>query len=94
MRLHKGFAGLHRGVMLFAGLIALWWLATLTSVPAFLLPSPAAVGIALWQHAGYLGHHTLITLTEIVSGMALGVLLGSVLALGAVSLVIRFWLHA
>lgn len=82
MRLHKGFAGLHRGVMLFAGLIALWWLATLTSVPAFLLPSPAAVGIALWQNAGYLGHHTLITLTEIVSGMALGVLLGSVLALG------------
>lgn len=76
------FAALHRGVMLFAGLIGLWWLATLTSVPAFLLPSPTAVAAALWQNADYLSHHTLITLTEILSGMALGVLLGSVLALG------------
>lgn len=76
------FAALRRGVMLSAGLIALWWLATLTSVPAFLLPSPAAVATALWDNAGYLGHHSLITLTEILSGMALGVLLGAMLALG------------
>ncbi|WP_315315672.1 ABC transporter permease [Pantoea vagans] len=76
------FAALRRGVMLSAGLIALWWLTTLTSVPAFLLPSPAAVATALWDNAGYLGQHSLITLTEILSGMALGVLLGAVLALG------------
>ncbi|KAA5931653.1 MULTISPECIES: ABC transporter permease [Pantoea] len=76
------FAALRRGVMLSAGLIALWWLATLTSVPAFLLPSPAAVASALWDNADYLSHHSLITLTEILSGMALGVLLGAMLALG------------
>lgn len=76
------FGGLRRGVMLFAGLIALWWLATLTAIPAFLLPSPASVGFALWQNADYLSHNTLITLTEILSGMALGVLMGGVLALG------------
>lgn len=76
------FAGLRRGVTLFAGFIALWWLVTLTSIPAFLLPSPAAVATALWQNADYLRHHTLITLIEILTGMALGVLLGGVLALG------------
>ena len=80
MRNH--FAGLRRGATLFTGLITLWWLATLTTIPAFLLPSPAAVAAALWQNADYLSHHTLITLTEILSGMALGVLLGGALALG------------
>lgn len=74
--------GFRRGVMLSAGLIALWWLATLTTIPAFLLPSPAAVASALWQNADYLSHNMLITLTEILSGMALGVLLGGLLALG------------
>jgi len=76
------FVRLRRGITLFAGLIAAWGLATLTCIPAFLLPSPAAVAIALWQNADYLSYHTLITLTEILSGMALGVLLGGVLALG------------
>lgn len=66
---------------LFTGLIGLWWLISL-SVPAFLLPSPPAVATALWQNARYLSQHSLITLTEILSGMALGVLLGALLALG------------
>lgn len=73
--------GLRRGVTLFTGLIGLWWLVSL-SVPAFLLPSPPAVATALWQNARYLSQHSLITLTEILSGMALGVLLGALLALG------------
>jgi len=68
-------------VTLFTGLIGLWWLISL-SVPAFLLPSPPAVATALWQNARYLSQHSLITLTEILSGMALGVLLGALLALG------------
>lgn len=76
------FAGIRRVATLFAGFIALWWLVTLTSIPAFLLPSPAAVAAALWQNADYLRHHTLITLIEILTGMALGVLLGGVLSLG------------
>jgi len=75
-------AGLRRGLTLFAGLVTLWWLATLTSIPAFLLPSPGAVATALWQNAAYLGVHSLTTLSEIAGGMVIGVLLGSVLALG------------
>lgn len=47
----------------------------------FLLPSPAAVAEALWNNRSYLASHTLVTLSEILSGMALGVALGMVLAL-------------
>lgn len=36
---------------------------------------------ALWVNRAYLGEHTLITLSEILSGLALGVLLGVILAL-------------
>ncbi|ORM74002.1 ABC transporter permease, partial [Pantoea deleyi] len=82
MKLQAGFSGLRRALILATGLIAAWWLATLTAVPAFLLPSPASVAAALWQNADYLTHHTLITLSEILSGMAAGVLLGGALALG------------
>ncbi|MGD9427361.1 ABC transporter permease [Pantoea sp. NSTU24] len=82
MRLQAGFNGFRRILMIAAGLIAVWWLATLTAVPAFLLPSPASVAAALWQNADYLMHHTLITLSEILSGMVAGVLLGGALALG------------
>ena len=70
-----------RGVTLFAGLMGLWWLATLGSIPAFLLPSPTAVVQALHDNGRYLGWHTLITLSEIASGLVIGVLLGAILAL-------------
>jgi putative hydroxymethylpyrimidine transport system permease protein len=39
------------------------------------------VASALWVNRAYLGEHTLITLSEILSGLALGVLLGVILAL-------------
>ena len=46
-----------------------------TSFPVFsLLPSPSAVAGALWLNRAYLGWHTLVTLSEIVSGLLLGVL--------------------
>ena len=76
------FAPLWRGITLFCGLIALWWLVTLLPVPAFLLPSPAAVAQALWTSKSWLGYHSLITFTEILSGMMIGVALGCLLALG------------
>jgi putative hydroxymethylpyrimidine transport system permease protein len=59
----------------------LWQLASYSGIPAFLLPSPAAVAEALWNNRSYLASHTLVTLSEILSGMALGVALGMVLAL-------------
>lgn len=43
-----------------------------------------AVAEALWVNRAYLGWHTLITLSEILSGLALGVTLGVTLALGMI----------
>ena len=74
-------AKLFRAAVVFCGLLLLWWLATRSGIPAFLLPSPSAVARALWVNRTYLGEHTLITLSEILSGLALGVLLGVILAL-------------
>lgn len=70
-----------RGLAIFAGLMVLWWLATLTDIPAFLLPSPVAVASALWNDRAFLAWHSLITASEVLSGLAIGVLLGSLLAL-------------
>lgn len=70
-----------RGAGVFCGLLLLWQLASNSGIPAFLLPSPAAVAEALWNNRSYLASHTLVTLSEILSGMALGVALGMVLAL-------------
>lgn len=77
-------ARLGRGAIVFIGLLFLWWLATLSSIPAFLLPSPLAVAQALWQGQDYLAYHTLVTASEVISGLLLGVLLGVLLALGMI----------
>ena len=66
---------LWRGSMVFCGLMILWGLASRSGIPHFLLPSPMAVAEALWVNRAYLGWHTLITLSEILSGLALGVTL-------------------
>ena len=73
---------LRRGLTVFAGLLLLWYLFTLGNIPAFLLPSPASVARALWDGRDYLSWHALVTASEIISGLILGVLLGAGLALG------------
>lgn len=75
---------LWRGGMVFGGLMLLWGLASRSGIPHFLLPSPLAVAEALWVNRAYLGWHTLITLSEILSGLALGVTLGVTTALGMI----------
>ena len=62
---------LWRGSMVFCGLMILWGLASRSGIPHFLLPSPMAVAEALWVNCAYLGWNTLITLSEILSGLAL-----------------------
>lgn len=62
---------LWRGGMVFGGLMLLWGLASRSGIPHFLLPSPMAVAEALWVNRAYLGWHTLITLSEILSGLVL-----------------------
>jgi putative hydroxymethylpyrimidine transport system permease protein len=63
---------LWRGGMVFCGLMLLWGWPAAAAFRAFSLPSPAAVAEALWVNRAYLGWHTLITLSEILSGLALG----------------------
>jgi putative hydroxymethylpyrimidine transport system permease protein len=68
---------LWRGGMVFCGLLLLWWLASRSGIPAFLLPSPRRWPRRCGTTArlGWRWH------SEILSGLALGVLLGVVLAL-------------
>ncbi|MFG1172786.1 ABC transporter permease [Erwiniaceae bacterium CAU 1747] len=70
-----------RGLTVFTGLVLLWWLATLSTIPAFLLPTPAAVAQALWEGRAFLAWHTLVTASEVISGLLIGVLFGALLAL-------------
>lgn len=58
----------------FAGMVGLWWAAVeVFSIPAYLLPGPAAVFERLVADAGLLWDHSLVTLTEIVLGFGLTV---------------------
>lgn len=75
------FARSLRPLTVLGGLLLLWWLVTLSGIPAFLLPSPAAVATALWEGREFLAFHSLVTAAEVLAGLALGVLLGSALAL-------------
>jgi len=79
--MRASLAGHARGLIIFSGLILLWWLVTLSAIPAFLLPSPIAVASALCQGRAFLAYHSLITASEVLAGLVLGVLLGSLLAI-------------
>lgn len=79
--MRASLAGHARGLIIFSGLILLWWLVTLSAIPAFLLPSPIAVASALWEWRAFLAYHSLITASEVLAGLVLGVLLGSLLAI-------------
>ncbi|WP_207462440.1 ABC transporter permease [Azospirillum sp. SYSU D00513] len=75
-------------------ILAAWQgLVWLTGVPRFILPGPAAVGTALVRQAPLLLGHAGVTLAEVLLGLLLGVLLGSVSALALASFrVARRWL--
>lgn len=63
-------------------LIGLWQaLVSLGDIEHFLLPGPWPVAEAMWRHAPLLARHSLTTLTEILVGLMLGVLLGGISAL-------------
>jgi NitT/TauT family transport system permease protein len=60
--------------LVFAALIALWWLAGLVfDIPAYLLPPPQDVLPALYEHRQSLWNHSLVTIGEIVAGFALSI---------------------
>lgn len=63
-------------------ILTLWQLLiTLSSVPPYILPSPASVIQATISHADSIGGHAIITLIEMTSGLIIGTVLGSSSAL-------------
>lgn len=63
-------------------LIWLWQsLVWVSGVPAFILPAPGAVALALGQNAGPLALAAAVTATEVLLGLGLGALAGVALAL-------------
>jgi putative hydroxymethylpyrimidine transport system permease protein len=83
-----------RPLITLAGLVAVWWLLVwLSGIPAYLLPDPLSVAVALWHQRDLLAWSTLTTLTETVLGLLIGTVLGSVCALGMVfSPMMQRWL--
>lgn len=51
-----------------------------TGAPAFILPSPLRVAEAFVANAGLIGDHALVTLAEVLAGLALGAGLGAATA--------------
>ena len=63
-------------------LIAAWQLLVWgTGVPRFILPDPVRVAAALYERAGIIGYHALFTVSEILGGLGLGIVLGAGTAL-------------
>ncbi|MCB4768986.1 ABC transporter permease [Ancylobacter sp. Lp-2] len=75
-------AGLARACLIAALLLGLWEIAVrLAGVPAYILPAPSRIGLALWFNRGVLFDNALITLGEMLLGLACGAALGIACAL-------------
>jgi putative hydroxymethylpyrimidine transport system permease protein len=71
-----------RPLIIFAGLLLIWQaIVWFSGAPPFILPSPLRVGGALVGQFGTILPHAAVTLAEIVMGLILGTILGSVSAL-------------
>ena len=83
-----------RPLLTMVGLLFAWWCITrFTAVPSFMLPDPASVARAMVTQAPLLFWSTLTTLSEILLGLVIGILLGGGLALAMVfSRGLRRWL--
>lgn len=72
---------LWRGSMIFCGLVILWGLIGHSGISHFLLPPPMTIAETLWVNCTCPGWYTLITLSETLDNLVLGVMLGVTLAL-------------
>lgn len=70
-----GFAAAITGILLWQTVV---WI---TKVPAFILPSPLRVAETGFLNRGLISSHATVTLTEILLGLAIGILLGVVTAI-------------
>ena len=87
-------SGVKSGIAAMAGLIVIWQLVvSLTDVPRFILPSPYLVAVSFIENFGLIAEHTLITLSEIMFGLAIGIAFGMITALlFEISTAARFFL--
>ena len=66
-----------RGIIAAAGLVVLWQVVVwLTGAPAYILPGPIATASAWAANATSILGHAAVTATEVVVGLALGIVLG------------------
>ncbi len=82
------------GIAAMAGVIVIWQLVvSLTGVPRFILPSPYLVAVSFTENFDLIAEHTLVTLSEIMFGLAIGITLGIITALQfEISPVAKFFL--
>lgn len=65
------------GIIALTGLVVIWQIAVMaTGVPRFILPPPGFVLQAFIENRGLIAEHAMVTLTEIVLGLIIGILLG------------------
>jgi len=85
---------LYRLALIVIGLIAIWYaIVVITDVPGFILPSPQSVFMRLVGIYPILLKHALITFSEIILGLALGLSMGLLFALQMLLFApIRLWL--
>jgi len=83
-----------RLIFIAVGLVLVWQtIVLLTHVPPYILPGPLNVVKAGLTHAGPLFDHAMTTLLEIVAGLVLGTLLGTLSALSMIaSFSLKRWL--
>ena len=71
-----------RALIIAAGLVAVWAaIVAIAQTPAYILPGPLSVLDALFTHRIEIAENAVVTLIEIVLGLALGTLLGAASAL-------------
>ena len=64
------------------GLVTIWQLiVSLTGVPRFILPSPFLVGVSFVENFELIVEHALVTVSEIIFGLTIGITLGIFTAL-------------
>ncbi|MEL7088171.1 MAG: ABC transporter permease, partial [Planctomycetota bacterium] len=67
-------------------MLALWQTVIWTTgVARFILPPPALVAQTIWESRALLAEHAVITMAEVLIGLALGAVLGFVSAIGLVA---------
>ncbi|MBC2837345.1 ABC transporter permease [Gemmobacter straminiformis] len=71
-----------RVLMPLALMVALWQAAVLLSqLPPFILPAPGAVLVEAWTSRALLATHGLVTLAEVLAGLAIGTAFGAATAI-------------